>query len=52
VSDYTVNYRPVLSSEDCLRKKNNVIVKRKKRRKMKSGEGPQREARYQDELVD
>jgi hypothetical protein len=31
---------------------NYVIVKRKKKRKVSSGHGPQREARYQDELVD
>jgi hypothetical protein len=35
-----------------LRKNNKVIVKRKKKRKIKSGHGAQREARYRDELVD
>jgi hypothetical protein len=35
-----------------LRKKNKVIVRRKKKSKIKCGKGPQREARYPDELVD
>jgi hypothetical protein len=34
-----------------LRKKIQVIVSRRKKSKIKSGQGPQREARYPDELV-
>jgi hypothetical protein len=52
VSDYSVKYRPVFSSERTHWKQNNVIVKRKKKSKIKSGHGSQREARYPDLLVD
>jgi hypothetical protein len=45
--------RPLVR-EDAIRKRIKVIVKKKKKKeeKDKSGHGPQREARYQDELVD
>jgi hypothetical protein len=51
VSVGTLNYRPVLSSERAPYSKNKTIVT-KKRIRIKSGHGPQRGARYQDELVD
>jgi hypothetical protein len=50
-SQHTVNYRPVFSSERTHWKQNNVTVQRKKR-KINSGRGSQREARYPDLLVD
>jgi hypothetical protein len=49
VSDYTVNYRPVFSSERAPWKQNNVIVKWKKTKKIKSGQGFQMDP---DLLVD
>jgi hypothetical protein len=47
-----VSYRPVLSSERALYRKNNKAIITKERIRIKSGHGPQRRARYQDELVD
>jgi hypothetical protein len=43
-----------LVREDAIGKRIKVIVSQKKKEeeKYKSGHGPQREARYQDELVD
>jgi hypothetical protein len=41
-----------LVREDAIGKRIKVIDSRKKKSKIKSGLGPQREARYQDELVD
>jgi hypothetical protein len=43
---------PFSRQRGCHKKKNKVTVKRKKKSKIKSGHGSQREARYQDELVD
>jgi hypothetical protein len=51
VSDCTVTYRPVLSSERGSYRKNKATVT-KERIRIKSGHGPPRGARYQDELVD
>jgi hypothetical protein len=48
----TGSYRPVLSSEREPYKKNSKAVVTKERIRIKSGHGPQRGARYQDELVD
>jgi hypothetical protein len=50
VSDCTVN--PFSCQRRRLTKKNKVIVRRKKKSKIKSGQGSQREAQYQDELVE
>jgi hypothetical protein len=47
-----LSYRPVLSSERGPYKKNNKAIVTKERIRIKSGHGPQRGARYQDELVD
>jgi hypothetical protein len=52
VSDCTVSYRPVLSSERASYRKNNKAIVTKERIRIKSGHGPQRRARYQDEVVD
>jgi hypothetical protein len=52
VIDYTVSYRPVLSSERASYRKNNKAIDTKERVRIKSGHGPQRAARYQEELVD
>jgi hypothetical protein len=52
VSVGTLNYRPVLSSERAHNRKNNKTIVTKERIRIKSGHGPQRGARYQDELVD
>jgi hypothetical protein len=52
LSDCTVSYRPVLSSERAPYRKNNKAIVTKERIRIKSGHGPQRGARYQDELVD
>jgi hypothetical protein len=52
VSDCTVSYRPVLSSErEPYRKKKQENVTKETIR-IKSGHGPQRGARYQDEMVE
>jgi hypothetical protein len=42
---------PVLSSERAPNRKNNIAIVTKERTRIKSGLGPQRGARYQDELV-
>jgi hypothetical protein len=47
-----IYYRPVLSSERAPNRKNNKAIVTKERIRIKSGHGPQRGARYQDELVD
>jgi hypothetical protein len=52
VSDSPVNYRPVFLSERAPWKKNNLIVRRKKKSKIKSGQGSQKEVRYPDLLID
>jgi hypothetical protein len=52
VSDCTVGHRPVLSSERAPYRKNNKATVTKKKIRIKSVHGPQRGARYQDELVD
>jgi hypothetical protein len=51
-SDCTVSNRLVLSSERAPYRKNNKAIITKERIRIKSGLGLQREARYQDELVD
>jgi hypothetical protein len=52
VRDYTVSYRPVLSSERAPYRKKNKAIVTKEGIRIKSGHGPQTGARYQDELVD
>jgi hypothetical protein len=52
VSDCTVSYRPVLSSERAPYRKNNTAIATRERIKIQSGHGPQKGARYQDEMVD
>jgi hypothetical protein len=49
VSDCTVSYRPVLSSERAPFRKNNKAIVTKERIRIKSGHGPQKGALYQDE---
>jgi hypothetical protein len=46
------NYERVLSSERAPYRKNNKAIVSKEKIRIKSGQGPQRGARYQDELVD
>jgi hypothetical protein len=50
VSDCTVSYRPVLSSERAAYRKNNKAIVTKERIRIKSYQGSQRG--YQDEVVD
>jgi hypothetical protein len=52
VNDCTVSNRPVFSSERAPYRKNNKAIVTKERVRIKSDHGPQRGARYQDELVD
>jgi hypothetical protein len=52
VSDCTVSYRPIFSSERAPNGKNNKAIVTKERIRIKSGHVPQRGSRYQDELVD
>jgi hypothetical protein len=52
VSVGAVNYRPVFSSERRPEEKEYSNFQTEKEDKDKSGNGPQREARYKDELVD
>jgi hypothetical protein len=47
-----LSYRLVLSSERAPYRKNNKAIVTKERIRIKSGHGPQRGARYQDELVE
>jgi hypothetical protein len=51
ISDCTVSYRPFLSSDRALYRKNNKTIDSKERIRVKSGHGSQRGLRYQDELV-
>jgi hypothetical protein len=52
VSDCTVSYRPVLSSERASYRKNSKAIVTRERIRIKSSHGPQGGSRYQDELVD
>jgi hypothetical protein len=52
VNDYTVSYRSVPSSERAPYRKNNKPIVTRERIRIASGHGPQRGARYQDEMVD
>jgi hypothetical protein len=42
VSDCTVSYRPVLSSERATYRKNNKVIVTKEKIRIKSGHGPQK----------
>jgi hypothetical protein len=48
----TLNYRAILTSERAPYRKKNKAIVTKEMIRIKSGHGPQRGARYQDELVD